>query len=402
MGWRKAYCGAGSVFQASKYTLNTPKRWVRLLAARLNEVQLLTDPFFAVMPQPTMTGATTAAQPPSPANMAQALANPAMPPAAVPAPPSNPKATLAKDTESYTHGEIRRSNLRETMMEARRAALIRNEAVVKQTWVKWASTFWGPAKQVLVAPQAAFVTGSLPDGSPMLSVGWPLPDGSLIAPGEPVRLPSGDYVFKGDEVIPSPVLPGADALLKAPEFIMPPPEQCQFLDFDDLEQVEIEEGLDASTVYFKDFLYPIRCRSFKEADIMVHIYDGTLNELSASFANFQTFEDYAQSFGTSEVNRARPEQGEQEFASARELIGVHECYLLFDADQDGKDEWIFCPYDFKNDRLIFYDYLKNHMPRPSFVMVPGVEKVESRAYGTGIYEMARDKNLYVDLIVTIP
>lgn len=362
LDWRVNYYGPQSVFKASNYSLNMPKRWVRLMAARLNETQLGTDPFFAAMPQ-------------------RASAD-----------------DEAKAVESYTQGQIGKSNLRQAMQEARRVALIRNEAVVKLAWQRRASVFRGPAT-VMVPPLA--VTGTLPDGSPLLGEApFVMPDGSLVQPGEPIRLGNGDLIYQDDDTVPlSPDAPDAEVLFKDATFAMPPLPLRQYVAFDDVEQVEVDyEGLDASTIYFKDFLFPPRCRSLREADIMVHVYDATLNELRATYGGFETFENYASGYGAAEGGRARPEQGESETASTRETVGVHECYVLADPDETGRDKWIFCPYDYEGDRFLFLDYLKNHMPRPPFVMIPGVERVENRAYGVGVYEMARDKALFVDLM----
>ncbi len=79
------------------------KRWVRLLNARLNETQLLTDPFFATIPQQTSAVISAEADLTTPGNMAQATAGPdatalpqgpggpvTMPTAPMVAPPSPP------------------------------------------------------------------------------------------------------------------------------------------------------------------------------------------------------------------------------------------------------------------------------------------------------------------------
>ena len=63
-----------------------------------------------------------------------------------------------------------------------------------------------------------------------------------------------------------------------------------------------------------------------------------------------------------------------EHGSVRKTIGVHECYVLCDPDETGEDKWIFCPYDFEADEILFADYLKNHMAEAPFEMIPGVER----------------------------
>jgi hypothetical protein len=365
----------GSVFQASNHSFNLPKHWTRTLASKLDEVQLLTEPFWAAMPQRTTSE------------------------------------DRSKAVEAYLQDQLSQSNVRGTLQEARQAGLIRNEAPVKVSWVRRASTFKGPAR-VLVNSEVAPAAGAdgypvtLPDGSPMLNpVPLAMSDGSAIDPGAPVRLPNGDYIFEHDDVIPAvpkpgQVLPpGAMCLLKEPSFIMPPQGQAVYQDFPALEQVEVDyEGLQADTLYFKDFLWPVRAASLDNADIMVHVYDASLGELRRTFGGFDTFEVYASSFGTAEVSRGKQEQGEIERGSIRELVGVHECYVLGDPDETGEDKWIFCPYDYQRKKFIFRDYLKNHTKKPPFVLIPGVEKVQNRAYGAGVYEMSRDKSHYVDLM----
>ena len=331
--------GAGNIFLTSNRSIDPGKRWVRVLSSRLNEVQLATEPWWAAMPQQAMAGAppappalpapgmplalpavgatpqtalagpATPGAPPPPPPKPPASANPATSLPAPPPPPAQDNSATAKAVEAYCQGFIGKSNLREVLQEARRAALIRNDATVKLSWVKRATSFVGPARVMVNGPQ---VTAINIDGSPLLNVlPLTLSDGSVIAPGAPIRLPSGDYVFEHDVTMdalpipgqPTPPPPGAQCLLKDPTFLMPPPGLAVYQNFANLPQIEVDyEGLDAATVFFKDYIFPISCRSLKEADLHCHVYDATLNELRKTFGGFDSFEQYADRFRTSEAS----------------------------------------------------------------------------------------------------
>jgi hypothetical protein len=52
--------------------------------------------------------------------------------------------------------------------------------------------------------------------------------------------------------------------------------------------------------------------------------------------------------------------------------------------------------DVKAEKLIWADYLGNHMKKRPFEVIPGVERVQNRWYGVGVFEMLDHKQLYVD------
>lgn len=354
--YRKALYGG--VFEESNWSPNYPKHWAQMIAAQISDDLLGSEPFFAAMPQN----------------------------------PGNPE--LAKQVEAYLQKEIAKSNLRETLKEAEKVALIRNDATVKVTWVRRATTYRGPAR-VLVNVSAF----------PL-----PLPDGRLILPGEPVRLAGGLLVYERDDVVELPgaepenpdAAPGPTLLKKDPTFFMPPPDIAQFIDFDEIEQLSIDyEGLEASIVYFRDFLFPVRAPSLEASDMLVHVLDESLDDVRARFGDFEGFDQYDRYCQSAEATRARPEHGEQDFGSrVLQQVNEHECYMLCpDPAGGGKQVWVYLIYDFNAQKAIFWDYLKNHMAGPPFVMIPGVERVENRAFGVGVFEMARDRSLFIDLTV---
>lgn len=370
LAWRKTHYGAGSIFQESNHTLNIPSRFARLMAAQLDADQLSTDPWCAVMPQQSV----------------QAL--------------QGTNATLAKAIEAYIQAEFERSNFKDVLAEGRQAALIRNDATFKVNWTRRFSGFTGTAT-VLVNALAVALPGVVePDGSPAVrqlpGPRLPMSDGTFIAPGAPFVLPDGRHIYQDDDVLPDP-MGGPDRLLKYPQFQMPPEEQRVFQTIPNLKQVSVDyEGLEIKTMFFKDYLFDIRAATLRESDIHVHVYDDTFSSLRRKYGQFASFAKYDK-WKTSEASRARPTQGEREYASTRECAGIHETYILADLDGDGDDEWYLVVYDYQADAIIFIDYLLNHMKEPPFVMIPGVEKVEGRPYGVGVYQKLADNALFVDL-----
>ena len=363
--WRKAVHPKDAIFHTSNYSLNPAKGWARKTWSKLDGVQLSTDPFFAAMPQ------------------------------------RNASDDLARAAEMYLQDVIGASNLRETMQEARRAALIRNDAVVKISWKKRVMPFVGPAR-VMVAPPMS-PAGQLPDGTLLMVTGQQMADGNIVPPGEPIRVKDGDCIYENDTTLTlsdgSDGSPVQQVLEKDPTFTMPAPGTAIYQDFPSLPQVTIEEGLDSATVGFKDFIFPLECRSLQEADVMVHVFDSTLNDMRRRYGGFDTFEAYASSYPISDTHRSRPEQGEIPTPSVRKSIGEHEFYILADPDETGEDKWIFGSFDYQQKKFIFRDYMLNHMDRSPFVMIPGVEKIENRAYGSGVYEMSKDKLEYADAML---
>ena len=151
--WRKAL---GGIFTFSNFSLNLSKRYARLMAAKTSDDLVGTDPFFSVMPKE--------------------FGNP----------------DLAKQAEEYVQDQISLSNAKKRIKAAQKTALIRNESVVKMSWVTNDTHFRGPG--IVAVGPFRYRDSSGRD--------------HLFGAGEPVMTPNGDYVFQKDNVIDDPNVQG--------------------------------------------------------------------------------------------------------------------------------------------------------------------------------------------------
>lgn len=340
--WRTAI---GGVFQKSNLSLHTNTRHTRYLSAVIQRDLLGTNPFFAVMGK-------------------------------------NPdKQELARQVEEYIQGEIDRTNVRAGLRAASKIALYRDECVVKVTQRSNASPFFGPAT-VLVD-----------------------------SAGQPVRTPEQQlYVEQDMQFVPSPDAQGVMMLMDDPSFIvhqgdiLPPgtpvaPGKFGWKAFDHLDQMlSTYDGVSVDPVDWRCFLCPLRVDDIQKADINVHLYKEEPGNLRKRFYDVDVSQNYFGWWDQTGDKQANLIQGElAEVPSIiLEQITVAECYMRWDADEDGYEEEIFLVIDYQSKRVIFYDYLANHMPRRPFVVVPGLEGVPDRWYGRGIFSLGEDQELHMD------
>ena len=328
--WRKA---TGGIFVENNWSMNTPKRFIRLIAAKIANDLLGTQPFFAAMPE------------------------------------NNEDPKLSKQVEAKVQDAVRLSNLQEVLTEAIRVAITEGERVVKLTHVKDETAFIGPAT-VAIDPRT----------------------------GQPIRTPKGQYIFQKDDFIQDPQT-GESRLKKELTFVAPP-GPLQFARIERLTQtITHREGLDAGGITSEDFLWPIKVARLEDADILVHVYDEPLESLKANYGYLPEVQRLTPSGTQSHAGQPNKEMGEFENqSSVVETVNVHECYIRCDADEDGKDEWIFLVLDYNSRRAIYAEYLGNmKMKQPPFKLVRGIESVAGRAYALGIYKMFEQKNLFIDV-----
>ena len=339
--WRR---DAGGVFLENNWSMNVPKRFIRLMVAKVASDLLGTEPYFACMPE------------------------------------NAEDAELSKQVEKLVQDAVADSNLSEVLREAVRVAMTCGERAVKLTHVYDATAFRGPA---VVA---------------------------VDHEDKPITTPGGSYIFPKDDFVHDPEAEGQVRLKKEPEFALK--AGSEFLDartgklryarVDDLSQMLVHmDGLEAGGISCEDFIFPIDVPSLDKADIMVHVYDDTLEALRQVWGDKTHNErfQFSATGGLSQASQPITQHGEQEARNAsRELVNVHEVYIRCDADEDGKDEWIFLVLDFRSRESIYEEYLGNlKMKQPPFKLIRGVESVPGRAYGNGVYKMFEHKSLFIDV-----
>ena len=340
----------GGIFSSSNFTLGTNARHIRYLSARIQDDLLGTAPFMGVFAR-----------------------NPG-------------QESLARQTETYVTQKIEQWSVRERLRDAQKTALVRNEAVVKIKWLNDRSPFYGPK------------------------------DVFCTADGQPVRTPvKGLYIENGASFLPDPTTAGVKRLEADPSFaasdasprgtiLWIQQDGTQLLlkpqHFDRLEQEWVEkEGIDCRTLDWRSFLCPLAgCKNVHEADINVHMYKETPSRLRQQYGPWAVSDPYFFWWNNLAENQAIEVKGEvREYTTQIvEQFWICETYVRFDADQDGIDEQIMCVIDHDNRRLVWYDYLRNHLKKRPFEVIPGLENVPDRWYGEGVMSAGMHQELMID------
>lgn len=350
--WRKALKG---IFEYSNFSLNLSKRYARLMAAKCTDDLVGTDPFFSFMP--TEQGGKIVDQ------------------GAI---------DFAKSSEWYVQQEVSESNAKRAVKAAQKTALIRNECVVKMTWVNNDTQFVGPG---MVAVGPFRYTG--PNGD------------VLVAAGDPVMTPKGEYIYQKDNVFDDPNVQGMWRLEKEPGVASRYP--LQFAYFESLQQtLRGENGLSIKACDYRDFLCPLNAASVHEADICVHTYDEQWERLKATYTGFDVSAKYVNQAYMAGEKQPKTDKGEQEVSTKHlNIVNCADVYMRFnpfegELNDPGIESEVWILVDLVQKKAIWYDYLGNHMSKRPFEVIPGVECVPNRWYGVGVFEMLQHKQLYVD------
>jgi hypothetical protein len=382
----------GSIFLENNWTLNTPARYVRLLAAHHATNLVGSEPFCAIMPAKIEDQGAAA---------------------------------MAKAVEAKAQRELSLSNIRPTLIESIRVALCEGERPVKVTWTEDKTEFIGP-ETVMVSGGVPTVFNALGKELGPRPEGYELGEGETVQNlgAEPVKTPNGQYIFPKDDTITvvvneageflraaetdptgSPIGPFAPGeavqvrLKKEPAFIFTSTPVYQLVP--NLRQTIVHKrGVDVAGLFCEDFIYPLQCASLAHADIMVHVYDEALDNLRAEYKQAGFTGELQASGEVSRANEPIYETGETERTNvARPLIKVHETYFRLRVNpEDALESWIFLVIDAQLGECLFAEYLGNmKLKRPPFVLLRGLESEPGRAYGTGIYKKFADKNLAIDM-----
>lgn len=314
---------------------------VRLLSARIRDALMGTRPFFGCM---------TA---------------------------RNGRPKLTKAAESYLQERIEAGNVTGSIRSGIRLALALNQAVLKTTYRVDRTPFTGPAQGVFVDPF-----------------------------GNPQRTKAGELIYEKDDAIPDPNTEGLMRLVKDPTFTFTE-GQYGHVDFDSLEQEMTHyEGAESVVLHFLDFLCPLNVETVHDADINVHLYHRTLGQLGLSYGDVETAHSYFSWRNDSRVGADQPIRirGEQDEVPSMVIqkILVAEVYIrcqIHDDEGDPREVELMLVLDVDAKRAIFYDYLGNHMAKRPFAVIPGVQKVDGRWYGIGVFTMMAHPDMYTDAML---
>jgi hypothetical protein len=348
LSWRLAM---GGIFPKSNFTLGSGLRHTRYMAARVQDDLLGTSPFMAALAR------------------------------------TSEKEDLAKQVEEFIQVEIETSGIRNPLREAQKIALYRNECVVKIGYVSDSTPFIGEAT-VLVD----------------------------VATGAPITTPEkAIFIYEDDDFVPHPELPGLMMLVNDPSFtiaqnIQPgiveipasqdmPARMAKYQYIADLPQALVKkDGVTCKALDYRSFLCPLRVESIHDADTVAHLYLETPSRLNQIYGGIDVSQQYFAWWNQPGQDKPKYEQGEQNNVASviYQQCVVAEVFRRCDPDQTGEDKEIFIVVDLTNNKIIYYNYLANHMAKRPFEVVPGIERVPGRWYGRGIYGMLEDHLLYED------
>jgi hypothetical protein len=179
-------------------------------------------------------------------------------------------------------------------------------------------------------------------------------------------------------------------------------------------------GPSSELCYYRDFIAPLDAPGLQagEADLVAHLYDRTIMQIVGMFsAQFEAGEkglgamqkavnalhDMIQTAGTeprSDVGAPREEWGERDTEQSpnNPTVQLAECWLTYDANNDGQEEEILLIIDRRNKAPIFYEYtcnvtLKGLRP---FEVDRAIE-VDGRWWGMGAMEYFSPEQEFIDL-----
>lgn len=360
--WRKRI--PGSIFTESNQHIPIIRRQVQQQFSRGQNYFFATEPFFSASPQGEGQRSEVA----------------------------------ANKINAYAQWKFRQAGVVTAFKRAVKNAFIRGEGIVKVT----------PQRKISYYEDVLSVAVS-PDGEP------------LYATDEDIIPEDAEWIARIDEETGEPEI---DPETGAPVMVMLrdrntvlPPGGLQYETLRVTRQRVIYNGPKAENVHYLDFLCPEEASSIQDADLVAHLYHMPAIELAAAYLDASTEEDrpriadlIRQAAGSEpSQSTARNMPGPQDGESSNHSgsagrggrigdIAVAECYLWFDANNDGREENIMLVYDLETKRPIFYDCLDRISPkgiRPFFPV--RVNPVENRWYGQSQVDMFWDLQMDADL-----
>lgn len=341
----------GGIFEHSNLVVPLTRRIVRQMIARAQKYFIGTDPWFASIPQ----GASDR--------------------------------DLAEKVEKYARWKFDKTKLKEAFAMILQMAFVRGECVVKTTFQKKENIFQRNAK-VLVDVDGNDILGS---------------DGDVITELDTFR----------------PGVDGVMRLLRDGETELP--LVPIYIEKSITRKVVTHNGPTAEPIYYQDFICPLNATSIDDADFCAHLYDAPAMELADFYSKSKqsetpeaevvrlqaAIESIRLATGGSGLDRsgakqARTERGETQLSTdeTNPKMEIAECYIRYDANDDGVLEEIVLMLDVGNSRALYYDYLANVTPdgRRPFTSVR-INPVDGRWYGLGAVEQFKSSQDFVDLTV---
>lgn len=332
----------GSIFELSNISLNLPKRFVRITAARIYDSMLTSNPILGVMVEG-----------------------------------KGDDYEVARVLERYVSHQIERGNIRTILREAQLLACIRGESVVKTTWEKRVQR---SRKRGMVLVSDGQIVRARDGNAIRQDDAWiEEDDGMVLARDRRVKLRVGDNPIWEDREYEHyrVTFEGLDcSVIDHRDFICSATEK----DIHQSDFVAIRLDMELDKVIA--MLAPVR----------------TTPEAQECIGRLKTTSNPQAKSESLKPERFRGEEARSE--DSLPLCELAECYMRVVLSDDGIPDEIACLVDLANNQLIAYDYLDNISPtgaRP--LRVIRMEPVPHRWYGTGFYELFSDRHKFCDLFI---
>jgi len=251
------------------------------------------------------------------------------------------------------------------------------------------------------------------------------------AKGKPILTADGDYVYEDDEmleVVDSMAVPPeeaeagdmTDAALAPARMVFAKDPQIEMQEGYQWQEHAIEEreriynGLDISSVYWKDIWWPLRIPDFEDADYVARQYDKRWLELKAQFDPDGEHQQVAavleelRTAGGNALSEASKEQPHEQGGTVEQqttgemidnpLLRITEAYFEFDCFEDGITRRLWMVLHEDTQSVIWVDYLASISPfakKPIHLHV--MNKWPHRSAGRGLYELYEAAQAGADL-----
>lgn len=315
---------------------------------------------------------------------------------------------LADVLDEFSQFKTERNNLAATHKKAIEGAFVRGESVVKTTW-EIDEVIYEQFANVLIDPDGKYILDAngdwITDKDKFIDEMATELDPQTMKPVPGSKQPTGNRVLRKDMTTPEPPEKNYEArkiMRRSTSF----------------------KGAKSDEVYWQDMLIPETCAHIQRggADIIIHLSEVpkiklidmykrrgmSLESAQSEYDDYQKALKLMDQIGVTGTQRTALKQPRQAIGETIGYVGepvqepqleVAECYMTYDANEDGIQEEIVCVIDVQSRKPLFYDHLPNVTPdglRPFTVY--RVKEIAGRWYGVGSMENFEKQQKAIDLM----
>lgn len=371
--WRKFIYGQQSIFNQSNLTSATSHRITCQMIAQAIDYFFGTDPWFSTEPV------------------------------------GNQEDDLADCLDEFAQEKTKKSYLKNTLCRAIEGAFVRGESVVKTTY-EVEEIIYESFANVLIDPDGKYILDANGD--------WITDKDSFTDEMASEMDPTTG------KIIPDSKQPTGNRVLKK-DMTTPEPPEKNYQARKIMRRSTSFKGAKSDVLFWQDVLIPETCAHVQRggADIVIHLSDMSqirlidlykrrgmtlqspdqeVDEMKKALALLRKTKGSG-SVKTA-LKTARPEIGENIGYIGEPVhepvMEIAECYMTYDANEDGIQEEIVCVIDVQSRIPLFYDYLPNVTPdgmRPFDVV--RCKPISGRYYGIGSMELFEKSQKAIDLML---